>query len=198
MAYDGTHNVAGEGMLARTIDACMDYFKTGQRENALAFSKPYWIYPVSFSFYVKAGNPKHFNATFLTGQTIGFMDGWLGDHTCLSDIPGYDTLGQANIIYSDRRAKIFESLNGEQLDAVFIFDNFAGNPQELGFEKIGEAKNCGVTGETSLVTRKDNDLIEWWDETLTQMFENGRYYALCNKAILKHGHRGEMSCIFGK
>ncbi|XP_077863415.1 uncharacterized protein LOC144346750 [Saccoglossus kowalevskii] len=83
--------------------------------------------------------------------------------------------------------------NGE-LDAAFVIDGFE-HYLTNGFQKIGERIKCAESGITHAVARKDNDVTDWFSETLRKMKTNGKYYGLCNKAKRDHGSKGPINCV---
>ena len=45
---------------------------------------------------------------------------------------------------------------------------------------------CFIKGN-SMMTRKDNDLITFWNEGFRKIRASGEYTRLCNQAIKEHG-----------
>nr|XP_006823585.1 PREDICTED: uncharacterized protein LOC100375244 [Saccoglossus kowalevskii] len=194
VSHDGNHPVAGEGLMGKHYDACEGWVKTTHREHILGFTKPYWKDVASSSFYIKPENPTGFDPADITDKKIGFMSGWVGDHSCLTDITGYSSSTDNYVYFKDRKA-ILDALEAEEVSAIFLLDQYANNALQKGYVTIGESRNCAGSGDQHMITRKDNDLSTWWDEALTSMMESGKYYAVCNKARVDHGHMGEVQCI---
>ncbi|XP_078001430.1 arginine-binding periplasmic protein-like [Glandiceps talaboti] len=88
-------------------------------------------------------------------------------------------------------------LQNGQVDAIFTFefgvDELAG--KGVALEPISESINCGIGDSLHYITRKDSKLLSWFNKTLKEMKENGKYYKLCREAVDKHGKKGKIDCL---
>ncbi|XP_077863413.1 arginine-binding extracellular protein ArtP-like [Saccoglossus kowalevskii] len=191
-AHDGRHFLLGEGLISKQYDACMSWYKTKDRTHVAAFSEPYWKINNIYHLYVPSDNPNDFDPNNIAGKKIGFKNGWTGGHTCLEDVGGADTMTHEYVI---QMKDLFNKLGKGELDAVFVLDGFAKYYLKNGFQKIGEGIKCAEPGIFHAVARKDNDVTDWFSETLREMKTNGKYYALCNKAKQDHGSKGPINCV---
>ncbi|XP_002732455.1 putative histidine-binding protein [Saccoglossus kowalevskii] len=191
-AHDDNHFLLGEGLISKQYDVCMSWFKTKDRTHVAAFTEPYWKTDNIYNLYVPSDNPNEFDENNIAGKKIGFMDGWTGGHTCLEDVAGADTMTQEYII---QMKDLFNKLRNGELDAAFVLDGFAKNYLKNGFQKIGKGIKCAEPGITHAIARKDNDVTDWFSETLREMKTNGKYYGLCNKAKRDHGSKGPINCV---
>ncbi|XP_002740350.1 uncharacterized protein LOC100376898 [Saccoglossus kowalevskii] len=191
-AHDDHHFLLGEGLISKQYDACMNWFKTKDRTHVAAFAEPYWKVENINHLYVPNGNPGDFDPTNIAGKKIGFVDGWTGGQSCLENIAGADTMTPVYLV--DRR-QLFNTLGEGELDAVFIMDGYAKYYLENGYQKISEGIKCAEASFNHAIARKDNDVTEWFSETLKEMKANGKYYALCHKAKQDHGSKGPINCM---
>ncbi|XP_070569195.1 uncharacterized protein [Ptychodera flava] len=191
----GERLVAGKGLFAKQFDMCMTWFKTDERAILVSFSKPYWRLNDLAFFIVKKGNPDKFDPRNITGEQLGFLFGHSSSPVCLRtsrNVIGAEDFPDQKAVFIDAQARV-ESKHYDKLKvkAFFIYtiEGFF-NADEL--ENVGEPIHCGGGGELHGVTRKDNEL-PWFDDTLTKMKEDGRYYDLCRKTEERHG--GKPACV---
>ncbi|XP_070544308.1 arginine-binding periplasmic protein-like [Ptychodera flava] len=193
----GEHSRIGPGLLGKNYDACLGWMETEERGHSVGFTDAFWDDGNEAHFYVKAGNPKGFDPDHVEGKSIGFVDGWVSDKSCLQHHYGQESVAASlkpHTEYISDSDKLFEQLEDETLDSIFVIGAIARHAEEHGFERVGGVIHCG-TGLYHAITRKDSHLPEWFDETLAEMKENGQYYSVCHKAVQLHGKKGEVKCV---
>ncbi|XP_077998916.1 uncharacterized protein LOC144451875 [Glandiceps talaboti] len=67
---------------------------------------------------------------------------------------------------------------------------FGGTPD--GIMGIGSMLTCSEG--LYVGTRKDNPLLEWFDEGFRKIKQSGKYAAICHRAEATHGKKGPIAC----
>ncbi|XP_077998001.1 L-arginine-binding protein-like [Glandiceps talaboti] len=191
----GEHSGIGRGLLSNAYDACLSWTSTSEREHSLRFSRPYSVAATTGHFYVKNGNPKGFDPIDIHGKQIGHLDTWFTDAFCL--LQYYNVvhrIGQSEQPHFENSDMdiLLQRLEDNKIDAAFLPD-YLGVTGD-GLEVVGQAIECG-SGFWHVMTRKDSDVIPWFDRTLKHMQMSGQYYKLCLKAHNDHGHKGTITCV---
>ncbi|XP_002732193.1 uncharacterized protein LOC100367560 [Saccoglossus kowalevskii] len=193
----GEHSRAGVGLMNKYYDGCLTWLRTAERLHSVKFTEPYAQAKTTSHLYVKKGG--EFPASEAVGKKIGFLDGWVSDENCLlqmkpEDVELPDRMRPENAVYLKNRKELFEQLESDKLDAVFLLDISAAEALKRGFVQMGEGTVCGMGGTIHIMSRKDSTMPQWFDSTLKSMKESGKYYALCAKARQEHAARGEVEC----
>ncbi|XP_002732422.1 putative ABC transporter arginine-binding protein 2 [Saccoglossus kowalevskii] len=180
---------AGEGILGRQFDVCVNWVKSNERERALAFTKPHWKDDLTSKFFVKSGNPGGFDPKDMSASTVGFVDGWMCDEHCI--LSGSDLAAPSATKYYNDVSDLVKGLEDGEVDAFFLYAYLADTSL---YEAVGDAVVCNE-GTVHMMTRKDSDVLEWWNDSLDRVIASGKYYGLCNKARSAYGSKGDIKCI---
>lgn len=191
LSHDGDHFLIGEGLVGRDYDVCLGWFKNKDREHIVQFGEPFWVIDNVYNLYVESGNPHDFNVYDISGKTVGFINGWTGGHTCLNDVHGSDNMAYRYV--SDRNV-LLDDLESGTVHAAFLQEGYSGPAVSRGMHKIGDSFTCADPGVTYGISRKDSNM-QWFDETLKEMKQNGGYHRVCNQARIDHGAKGPVNCI---
>ncbi|XP_070562974.1 uncharacterized protein [Ptychodera flava] len=198
--YEG----AGRGLLGKYYDGCL-LSANSELANAVAFSDMLIGYSSPSRYFVPTGNPGNFNPNDISGRNIGFIIGWESNFRCLreNNVVGSRLKGPHQIFVQDTQ-KLIKSFRNQKIDAAFVALNpeygteeedlsmFGGTP--VGLEPVGDVWHCG--DGMALATRKDSQVLKWFNATLRKMKKSGKYAEVCRKARIEHGHMGETECLF--
>ncbi|XP_022100877.1 uncharacterized protein LOC110984729 [Acanthaster planci] len=185
----------GVGLVSRWYDACTGWFATYERTASVAFTKPFRK-PLKAVFFVKRGNPLNFDSTNLTGKKIAFLDGHASNIFCVqrAGITGVNQIAQ--IVHYQTREEVVESVNNEQVDAVFANDQIFNLDTDLDVASGTPISTCMQDG-AGMMVRKDSRLPDWWNPAFDQLKQTSQYRDICTSILENHDQSAhEVDCVY--
>jgi len=191
--FEEGYGYPGKGLMAGWYTGCLGMFPTTERKNSFDFSKEFTENPKVAMYYnpdAKIFKPE--NNRDLGNRTIGFVETWAMDPTCLkyqTDFQGNQYGDYTPVWYKDYETMVKAVLT-KKVDAVLA-------PKALDLDRKGLAYiepffTCSSQG-ASVMTRKGDDVLTWWDKAFDEMKEDGEYRRICTIAERKHGD--EVHCL---
>ncbi|XP_072018365.1 uncharacterized protein [Amphiura filiformis] len=186
----------GVGLLGGWYDGCVGWAQSYDRSRTFKFSKPF---SKLFSTYllVKRNNPRRVDPTDLTGQIIGFIDGYVSDEFCLKRQQGVtgNNLPASQIQHFAGPQDLMDAIVSGQVDAGFTSFRVDVAPDIAdAITKLSDNPfSCILpNGGVGIMTRLDNELPDWWNPAQDSLIQSSTYRQICNDLKDAHGdQRGD-------
>ncbi|XP_072050416.1 uncharacterized protein [Amphiura filiformis] len=182
----GETSRGGSGLMAGWFDSCGGYRVNSERQRTFDFSDVF-TKPPHQAFATLPGNPKKFDWRNLTGKTIGFFDGYIGDENCLAEAE--DIVGAVLPTENVRHCVVgqcVDLLEDGTVDALFGGNLFFRGRTDV--EVLTDQLQVCQVGGNAMMTRKDSKLIDWWNPAQAKLLASKEYHEICNDVKVAHGH----------
>ncbi|PIK62100.1 hypothetical protein BSL78_00983 [Apostichopus japonicus] len=170
-----------------TVNLVKTWVNTANRRNTFKFSDQY-LTNTNFKFAIYTAKSKSgINWRDLTNLTVGFLDGWLTDDTCLSmydDITGFS---RSNARHYQTFDALTQAIASGEVDCGFMF-YIEPLKTDLQVLTAGGLEDKCSKSSLSIMTRPDNKLTLWWNDAFQRIRDNGVYQKVCDDVTINHGH----------
>ncbi|CAH1795987.1 unnamed protein product [Owenia fusiformis] len=179
----------GLGLMNRWFDACVAWDETPARALKVDFSIPFAA-TAPAKFWVPKAAVSDFNWLDVSWKRIAFIGGMVASPECatLNGVQGVPSDPPLMFAVPDVKSGIAAVRTGR---VKAFFTNF-DIPEESNLIPIG---SFYCSDATSVMTRKDSRLLDWWDDAFDNFKIGGGYQQFCELAPFKYVQGYNVACL---
>ncbi|XP_022098520.1 uncharacterized protein LOC110983520 [Acanthaster planci] len=168
----------GIGLQGGWYDACTAWPQTYARSRTFKFTVDMSKQDLAVFMIASRGDLGSFNWRDLTGKTIGFLQSYTEDATCITRFPEITgrNLSRNQVKYYVNEQDLLTAVSNGEVDAVFVKE-FLGITKylQLASDKLNR---CTIGGQ-AMMTRKDSTLADWWNPAFQTLLDSPEYLQIC-------------------
>ncbi|XP_022098521.1 uncharacterized protein LOC110983521 [Acanthaster planci] len=168
----------GIGLQGGWYDACTAWSKTYARSRTFNFTADMSKQHLSVFMIATDRDLASFNWRDLTGKTIGFLQSYSEDATCIRRFPEItgNNLARNQVKYYVSQQDLLTAVNNGEVDAVFVNEYLEITEYlQLASDKLNR---CTIGGQ-AMMTRKDSTLADWWNPAFQTLLDSPEYLQIC-------------------